>query len=198
MPTNQLRHQQRAGSVSDRSLSAPTNLHPSLSVRQRVLFTIVLQLQPRYRCCVQNGRGACNEGRFARVTSLRTKGACKPRSDARTCIFVAAANRWQLEPAERREGRSLQKAISAPQLDRPPRRAAGVSRPLRYPSNSPDAFSSKAIAGGGVAATETGASRPPLTAKMMRSINTPGNFQAFPAVFAAVAAVPLVVRRPVF
>ena len=86
------------------------------SVRRRGLLTIVLQLQPRYRKCVQNGGGACNEVRFARTTSLRTKGACKTGSDARTCNLEVVANRLRVRPAERRGGRRLQMAVSVPRF----------------------------------------------------------------------------------
>jgi hypothetical protein len=89
----------------------------AISVRRRELFAIELQLQPRYVYCVQNRGGACNEVRFARTESLRTKGACKPGGDARTCDFEAIAILLQLAFPERHGGRSLQKAVSVPKCD---------------------------------------------------------------------------------
>ena len=138
------RHQQRAGSVSDRSLSAsvPTSAPSSalrahasgrrrqaarsptrgegsrqgpISVRRCVLLAIVLQLQPRYGYCVQNGGGAYIEVENVRTTSLRTKGAYKRGCDVRTCNFEAVANLSQTRRAERHGGRSLQKAVVVPE-----------------------------------------------------------------------------------
>ena len=127
MTMNHQRHQQRAGSVSDRSFATPIRRSapssalraPSptrgegtatLSVRRRDLLTIVLQLQPRYGYCVQNGGGAYIDDRFVRTESLRTKGAYISGSDVRTCNFEAVANLLRLAPAKRHGGRSLQKA----------------------------------------------------------------------------------------
>ncbi|MBN8626667.1 MAG: PQQ-binding-like beta-propeller repeat protein [Planctomycetes bacterium] len=64
------------------------------------------------------------------MTSLRTKGACNPRVVARTCDFGVIANPLRLGNPQRRGRRSLQKAISVPQIARSSRRAAGVSRLL--------------------------------------------------------------------
>jgi hypothetical protein len=128
------RHQQRAGSVSDRSLaasirrSAPSSvasrhLLPQegersrrhlISVRQYSLSSIVLQLQPRYRKCVHFRRGAYIEVEKVRTETLRTKGAYIMGSDVRTCRFGVIANLLQLEPAQRRGGRRRQKAICVP------------------------------------------------------------------------------------
>ena len=115
----------------------------TIFVRRCRLSSIVLQLQSRYGYCVQNDGGACNEGRFARVTSLRTKGACKPGGIARTCDFTAIANLLRLAPAERRRGRYLHEALSVPQIFARHRRAAGVSRLLRRPSNERSSLRSR-------------------------------------------------------
>ena len=128
------RHQQRAGSVSDRSLatstrrSAPSSaalphLLPqggeglfqcSISVRRRALSSIVLQLQRRYRNCVQNGGGAYIEIEKVRTESLRTKGAYISGSDVRTCNFEAVANLLRLAFRKCGGDRFLKKAISVP------------------------------------------------------------------------------------
>ena len=108
----------------------------ALSVRERGLLTIVLQLQPRCRKCVHFGGGAYIEVENVRTTSLRTKGAYISGSDVRTYDFGAIAILLQLAPAERHGGRSLQKAISVPQCATGPRRAAGMSRPLRRAGDS--------------------------------------------------------------
>ena len=107
-----------------------------LYVRRRHLFTIVLQLQPRYRKCVHFGGGAYSEVENVRTGSLRTKGAYIRGSDVRTCNLETIANRLQLPPAKRHGDRSLQKAISARTLQRRPRRAAGLSPPLRSRSHN--------------------------------------------------------------
>ena len=153
---NHPRQQQRAGSLSDRSLAASTrrsapssvasrhllpqegegSFHNPISGRRRSLSSIVLQLQPRYRKCVHFGEGAYIEVENVRTTSLRTRGAYFRGSDVRTGNFAATANLLQLAPAERHGGRSLQKAISVPQCATGPRRAAGMSRPLRRAGDS--------------------------------------------------------------
>jgi hypothetical protein len=115
----------------------------AISVRQRGLSSIELQLQQRYRYCVQNGGGAYIDDRFVRTESLRTKGAYISGSDVRTCNFNVIANLLRLEPAERRGGRSLQKAISVPEVAVRSRRAAGVSRLLRRPSNERSSLRSR-------------------------------------------------------
>jgi hypothetical protein len=136
----------------------------SSSVRPRDLLTIVLQLQPRYRYCVQNGGGACNEVRFARMESLRTKGACKPVSDARTCDFKTIANLLQLDVLERAGESSPRKAIYARKQRDAIRRAAGMSRPVRSPGST---RSEKSNA--------PGASRPPLASASKNSLLARGS-----------------------
>ena len=115
----------------------------AISVRQRGLSAIELQLQQRYRYCAQNGGGAYIDDRFVRTESLRTKGAYISGSDVRTCNFNAIANLLRLEPAERRGGRSLQKAIYDRKIIASSRRAAGVSRLLRRPSNERSSLRSR-------------------------------------------------------
>jgi hypothetical protein len=99
----------------EKGLSTP-KFAEALSARLRSLLTIVMQLNLRYRYCVQNGGDACNQVGFARTISLRTKGACKPGSDARTCNFEVVEDLLRLRPAERHGGRCLQMAISAPEI----------------------------------------------------------------------------------
>jgi hypothetical protein len=136
MPMIYPRHQRRAVSVSDRSLSAPPNLQPTISVRQIALSTIVLQLQTRYRKCVHFRGGAYIEVEKVRTASLRTKGAYNRGADVRTSNLETVANLSQTRRAERHGGRCLQKAVYVRKIMLAPRRAVGVSRPLRRPSNN--------------------------------------------------------------
>ena len=178
---SRLRRQQRAGSVSDRSLSAPIGRSaPSTAlrappptmregkyqypiyVRRSFLLTIVLQLQPRYRKCVYFRGGAYIEVEKVRIAPLRTKGAYISGSDVRTCDFAVIANRLQLRRAERHGGRSLQKAVYVPRFAMHQRRAAGVSRPLRRAGNERQCCLNRTISERGSRSNATGASRPPL------------------------------------
>jgi hypothetical protein len=181
---NLRRHQQRAGSVSDRSLAASTrrsapssaalrqstpvggdkqhwlpqggegNLQHTISVRLGFLLTIVLQLQSRYRKCVHFKGGAYIGVENVRTTSLRTKGAYISESDVRTRNFEAVANSSQTRRAERHGGRSLQMAISVPRIVVLRRRVASVSRPLRRPSNDRQVGAAEVLRGYDLAARQ--------------------------------------------
>jgi hypothetical protein len=106
----------RAGSVIDRSLSAPPSVRHPISARQCRLLTIVLQLQLSYCCSAHREKSAHNFGRLVRVGALTNRGAHKLRELVRTRFAGVIANRLQLQqPGLRGESRP-RIALSVPQL----------------------------------------------------------------------------------
>jgi hypothetical protein len=129
------RHAQRAGSVSDRSPRAPLTFQPASSVRRDSLLTIVLQLQLKCCCSAHHTKSAHKTSPFVRVEALTNKGCaqtlriCAHASRRRFCNSIAIA----MTASRGRHCRHT--AIYARKIA-PPRRAAGVSRPLRSRRNN--------------------------------------------------------------